>query len=204
MADFEALIKKHVDENGQIPASAIGNIVDSIKKTVGDEFVSKERYKTKLSELDSLKTKLQDAEDNVTTAEKWKTKYEETEKAFSDFKEKQTEEATKTAKDKAYRALLKEIGLSSKYHDRAMKGISYNELSLDENGNLVDSDKITASIKKEWGDCIGKESSKGADTATPPNNTGGKAMTKEEIMAIENKSERHKMMKEHHELFGIE
>ena len=201
MADFEAIIKKYVNEDGSIPASAIKDIVEGVKTAVGNEFVGKERYKAKLTEIDALKDKLSNAEDAVTTAEKWKTKYEESEKALTTYKEEQTAKETRTAKEKAYKALLKEVGISEKFRERAMKGVSYDDLELDESGKFVDSDKLTASIKKEWGDCIATNGKKGAETATPPNNTGGNGMTKEEILAIKDTAARQKAMYENKELF---
>ena len=45
MADFEGIVKKHVDEAGNIFASAINALVSAIKNAVGNEFVDKERYK---------------------------------------------------------------------------------------------------------------------------------------------------------------
>lgn len=201
MADFEAIIKKHIGEDGSIPSTAISAVVADIKTTVGNEFVGKERYKAKLSEIDTMKAKLQDAEDSVTTAEKWKEKYEESEKAFSDFKAEQSAKDTRSAKQKAYKALLKEAGLPENFRDRAMKGVSFDELELDEDGKFKDSDKITDGIKKEWGDCIGKTTKQGAKVSNPPSNTGGSDMTKEEILAIKDTAARQKAMYEHKDLF---
>lgn len=165
--DIEAIIKKYIGEDGNIPGSTVGDIVKGIKSAVGNEFVEKDRYKSKLTEIDELKGRLQDAEDSVTTAEKWKTKFEESEKAFSDYKSEQTLAATRTKKERAYRALLKEVGISDKFKDRAMKGVSLDQYELDENGKFVDAEKLTNSIKKEWGDCIVTEETVGATTPNP-------------------------------------
>ena len=77
----------------------------------------------------------------------------------------------------------------------------YSDIELDEDGKIKDADKIVNSIKEDWSEFIVTETTKGADTETPPNNTGGK-MTKEEIMKIKDSNERQKAISENHELFG--
>ena len=178
MADFESIIKKHVNEEGNIPGSAIETIVSAIKTTVGNEFVSKEQYKKRIVEIDNLKEQVQTAEDNVTAAEKWKKKYEEEAGKFEEYKNEQTAKATREAKSKAYNELLKEVGIAKKWQARVIKGVSLDELELDDEGKFKDADKLKDSIKAEWGDCIVSEETKGADTATPPaknGREGGKA-----------------------------
>ena len=172
MADFSSIIKKHAGEDGNIPASAFETMVTAIKTAVGDEYVSKERYKAKLGEIDLLKEKLQTAEDSVTTAEKWKTKYEEEAKKYSDYKAEIDAKETEATKRKAYNDLLKEVGISDKWLTRATKGVSFSDLELDKEGKIKDADKLKELIKSEWGDCIVTEETKGASTSTPPANGG--------------------------------
>ena len=172
MADFESIIKKHVDEDGNIPSSAIETLTSAIRTTVGNEFVSKEQYKKKIVEIDNLKEKVQTAEDSVTTAEKWKKKYEDEVSKFEDYKKEQAAKSTRESKSKAYNELLKEVGIADKWLGRATKGVSFDELELDEDGKFKNADKLKESIKAEWGDCIVSEGSEGAKTPTPPANNG--------------------------------
>lgn len=172
MADFEQIIKNHVNDDGIIPDSAIGTVISAIKKAVGNEYVEKPRYKEKLEEIDTLKEQLQTAEDSVTTAEKWKKKYENEAKAFSDFKAEQEAKETEATKKDAYSNLLKEVGIADKWIGRAMKGVSFSDLEIDKNGKIANADTLKDSIKKEWGDCIATEETKGAETAKPPVNDG--------------------------------
>ena len=204
MADFEAIIKKHLNEDGVIPSSAIENIVTAIKNTVGNEYVSKERYKTKLNEIDTLKEQQQTAEDNATTAEKWKTKYDALKNEFEDYKNDISEKNKKASKTEAYKALLKEAGVSEKRIGSVVKVADIGAIELDDEGKVKDADKILESIRDEWSDFIETESKKGAKTENPPKNNGGTAMTKEQILAIKDTSERQRAMAENHELFGIE
>lgn len=205
MADFEEIIKKQADADGNIPASAIGALVTAIKTAVGNEFVDKSRYKAKLDEIDELKTKQQTAEDNATTAEKWKTKYDALKDEFSEFKENIKTKEAHGAKEKAYRELLKENGVSEKRLDVIMRVSSIDDFEIDENGKIKDADKVSENIKKEWSEFITTTTTKGANPSNPPANGGGSGSgkTKEEILAIKDGGERRKAMAENPELFGL-
>ena len=84
-----------------------------------------------------------------------------------------------------------------------LKVSDIDNVSLDDNGNIKDADKLIESVKSEWSDFIPTTSEKGADTATPPSNTGGSSMTREQIMNIKDRSERQKAIAENPKLFGI-
>lgn len=181
MADFAEIIKKHAGEDGNIPAAAIQTIVTAISNAVGNEYVAKERYKEKLNEIDELTGKLQTAEDSVTTAEKWKTKYEAMKEDFTNFKAEQAKKDTRAAKETAYRALLKAAGVSEKRME---------------------------SIKEEWADFIETTEVQGAATPNPSVNTGGGSMTIADIYKTDDNghyvmdaTQRQKAIAENRELF---
>ena len=203
MADFESIIKTHTGEDGSIPADAIAKLVKAISTTVGNEFVDKARYKAKLDEIDELQGKLQTAEDSVTTAEKWKVKYEAAKQDLATFKADQDKKDTRAAKETAYRALLKAAGVSEKRIEAVLKVSDVDGVELTDKGEIKGADKLTASIKDEWADFIETTGVQGARTPHPPANTGGSTMTKEQIMDINDIGERHRAIAEHHELFGI-
>lgn len=200
MSDFNSIIKKHVGEDGNIPASAIETVVSAIKTAVGDEYVSKDRYKAKLGEIDSLKEKLQTTEDSVTTAEKWKSKFDDLKKEYEQYKQDEATKETKRTKENAYKQLLKECNVSDKRISSVLRVSDLEGIELDEDGKIVNADELKKSIKKEWSDFIYSESEKGAETATPPTNTGGKK-SKEEIMAIKDSVERQNAIAENLDLF---
>ena len=172
MADFDKIIKEHVGEDGNVPGSAISTIVSDIKKAVGEEFVSKERYTKKLNEIETLKEEKNKAEDENAKVEQYKKKYEDEKAAFEAYKAEQDAKTTRESKQKAYTDLLKETGIADKWLGRAVKGVDFDSLELDKDGKIKDADKLKETIKSEWGDCIVSEGAKGADTATPPANDG--------------------------------
>ena len=189
MADFESIVQKHTDEAGVIPAKAITNLITAIKQAVGNEYVEKERYKAKLSEIEELKEGKQTAEDSVATAEKWKTKYEGIKQEFSDYKKAEQAKATRAQKTDAYRSLLKEIGVNDKRIDAIIKVTDLDGMEMDAEGKLKDAADLRKTAKEEWSDFIVTTHTQGAQTATPPS---GKVAPKsrEEIMKIKDPTER--------------
>lgn len=201
--DILEILKKHVDESGNISAAKFSDVVNAINSAVGKEFVEKKRYNDKLTEIDALKGEKQNAEDKATSAERWKTKYDALKDDFEAYKKDITAKETKATRSNAYKELLKQAGISEKRLDTVLKVSDIDSLEMGEDGKFKDSDKILESIKTEWADFITTTETKGAETSTPPSNNGGGKMTKADIMKIKDTSERQKAIAENHELFGI-
>lgn len=198
MADFEGIIKTHVGEDGNIPATAIATMVTAIKTAVGNEYVEKERYKAKLTEIDSLKEQQQTAEDNATTAEKWKDKYSDLKKEFESYKSDQKAKEVLTAKQKAYTDILKDAGITSdKAISKVLKYTDFKAIELDEEGKVKDANDQMKAVKEEWPELISKTTTSGADVSHPPANGGIPRKTKEEIMQIKDTAERQKALREY-------
>jgi hypothetical protein len=201
--DILEILKKHVDESGNISAARFSDVVNAINSAVGKEFVEKKRYNDKLTEIDALKGEKQNAEDKATSAEKWKTKYDALKEDFEAFKKDITAKETKATRTNAYKELLKQAGVSEKRLDAILKVSDIDSLEMGDDGKFKDADKILENIKTEWADFITTTETHGASTATPPSNNGGGKMTKAEIMKIKDTSERQKAIADNHELFGI-
>lgn len=196
------ILKQYTNEDGNIDASKIGDVVKAINNAVGKEFVDKKRYNEKLTEIDTLKGEKQNAEDKATGAEKWKTKYDALKDDFEAYKNDVSAKESKATREIAYKKLLKEAGVSEKRIDAVLKVSDIDSLEMADDGSFKDSDKILENIKEEWSDFITTTEIRGARTANPPKNTNVK-MTKEEIMKIEDDGERQKAIAENHELFGF-
>ena len=173
MADFEAIVKKHVNEEGNLPSEAIGNVVTAIKQAVGNEYVEKERYKAKLAELEEAKQQKQTAEDSATTAEKWQSQYEELKKEFDKYKEDEAKKKVQTEKENIVRETLKKIGIDDTERQDAIIAVTkVDEIEL-EDGKAKEADKLEATLKDKWKVFIPTERLEGAKTPTPPENNGG-------------------------------
>jgi hypothetical protein len=201
--DILEILKKHVDEGGNISATKFTDVANAINNAVGKEFVEKKRYNDKLTEIDALKGEKQNAEDKATSAEKWKTKYDALKEDFEAYKKDITAKETKATRTNAYKELLKQAGVSEKRLDAIIKVSDIDSLEMGDDGKFKDANKILENIKTEWADFITTTETHGANTATPPSNNGGGKMTKAEIMKIKDTSERQKAIADNHELFGI-
>lgn len=176
-----------------------------------------EQYKAEAKKVPELEKKVAELEKAAEDYEKengadaWKLKYEamveerDSVKAeFDKFKSETSEKETKAAKEKAYRALLKEAGVSEKRIDSVVKVTDLEKVELDKDGNIKGKDDHINTIKEDWADFIATTTQTGASTATPPANTGGSTKTKEEIMAIKDRAERQKAIADNPKLFGLE
>lgn len=127
--------------------------------------------------------------------------YKALKKQFDDYKAEQEGKETKAAKEKAYRALLQEAGISEKRLESVLKVSDVDSVELDDKGAIKGADKLTESIKSEWADFITTTETRGAQTSNPPANNGVK-MTKDEIFKIKDPVERQNAIAENIGLFN--
>lgn len=157
----------------------IDQIIEAHTETVDGLKAEAEKAKstsqTDAAKIAELQKKLEDAE--ATALEKegknpWKVKFDALKEEFEGYKTEEQKKATKAAKETAFRALLKETGVADKRIAAVVKVSDIEGIELDEGGKIKDADKIKDNIKSEWADFITTESTKGAETATPPQNNG--------------------------------
>lgn len=136
------------------------NVTNSLKEQVKTYKADAERLTEAQRELDDLK--------KDTSANDWQDKYEKEHKAFDDYK-KDLAAKEKTAKVKAaYRTLLVEEKVGEKHIESILKVTDFSKMSLDDDGNLVDADKLKKSIKDEWSGFIPTTETQGANPDNPP------------------------------------
>ena len=123
-------------------------------------------------------------------------------KEFGDYKREQMQKETKSAKESAYRELLKSVGISEKRIDSVLKVTDLSSVEL-EDGKIKNADDLKKSIKEEWADFVVTTKQKGADTKDPPANNGG-AMSRDDIFKIRDASERQAAIAANLNLFGKE
>lgn len=177
-----ALTRKYLSALG-IEAEKIDEIINAHTETVDglkDELAKVKADADKLTavqkELDELKAAAeQDGKDP------YKVKYEAIKEDFENYKKEISEKETKASKTAAYKALLKEAGVSDKRIEAVLKVSDVDSVELDKDGKIKGADKLKDSIKEEWADFITSESTKGANTANPPQNSGSVIKTKEDI-----------------------
>lgn len=167
--------------------------VDGLKTDLARYKEDAEKLPGVQAELENLKAKGDDG---------WKDKHDKIKKEFDDYKREQMQKETKSAKESAYRELLKSAGISEKRIDAVLKVTDLTSVEL-EDGKIKNADELRKSIKEEWADFVVTTKQKGADTKDPPANNGG-AMSRDDIFKIRDASERQAAIAANLNLFGKE
>ena len=164
-----------------IPAEKIDEIINAHRETVD---ALKEESDKLQKQYDELKESSKENEHAKKELEKvnaelekikggdWENKYNTLKSEHDTYKADVEAKATKAAKEKAYRKLLEEAGISSKRIDSVIKVSDIDDVKLDKDGNIEDAEKITESVKSEWADFITTTGTKGADVSNPPAGNG--------------------------------
>lgn len=199
-----ALTRKFLTAMG-IEADKVDEIINAHASTVDALKEERDSYKAKAETNEADHKKMVDLEKEVETLresnkESYKVKYDALKEEFSDYKKGIENEKTKATKTGAFKALLKEIGISEKRIESIVKVSDIDGIKLDKDGKIDGVDDLKKSLTKEWEDFIVKEQQKGADTHTPPAGEGSKR-SKEEILAIRDTAERQAAMLENKDLF---
>lgn len=129
--------------------------------------------------------------------------YDKLKKEFDDYKAEVKAQAERAGKEEAFKEILKDAGIPEKHFAKIIKYSDIDGIELDDKGKVANAKDMLKTIKEEWSDHVETGGQQGANTATPPKNTGGSKMTKEDIMKIKDTSERQKAIAENHELFGF-
>lgn len=126
-------------------------------------------------QLDELKKKLSEKDGEPSELEKVKKDLADKTAEYEKYKADIEAKETKAKKETAFRKLLKDAGISEKRIDIVVKA-SPNEIeaiAFDKEGNIKDSDKLTASVKETWSDFVVTQQQGGAQVQNPPAGNGG-------------------------------
>lgn len=167
-----ALTRKFLSALG-IEADKVDEIITAHSETVDALKSQINEYKADAEKLPGVQKELDDLKAANSTDEGYREKYEKEHSDFEAYKTAQTAKETKAKKSEAYRALLKEAGISEKRIDSVLKVSDLESVELDSKGAIKGADKLTESIKTEWADFIETKGKQGADTSTPPGNNHG-------------------------------
>lgn len=194
-----ALTRKSLKELG-LTEEQITEVIEGHSETVNALKEDVARYKAEAEKVPELQRQVDASKEK--NADTYKDKYDKLKQEYTDYKAQQVKEKTTAQKRDAYRALLEQAGVSEKRIAAVLKVSDIEGVELDADGKVKDAKAVMESIKTEWADFIQSDGKAGARTATPPQGSG-KTMTKEDIMAIKNSSERQRAIAENHEMFGF-
>jgi hypothetical protein len=201
----EILSKAGVDSEHM--KDAVNEIIEGHTTSIEALREERDSYKAEAQKADDLAKQLEKAQKDLKEAQsedsenKYKAKYEMLKEEFKEYKKDVEAKATKESKAKAYKELLKEAGISDKRIEAVLKVSDVDSIEFDDEGNIKDKDELLKGIKEEWSDFIQTADVQGAKTDNPPANTGGKTLTKDDIMKVKDTTERQKLIKENIDLF---
>ena len=183
-----ALTRKFLAALG-IEAEKVDEIISAHVDTLEPIKAERDKYKADAEKLPTIQKELDQLKE-AGEKDAYKVKYEAIKEEYSKFKADISAKETKAKKEQAYKTLLKKAGVSEKRLDAILKVTDLKGIEFDDEGNVKNADELTKQIKEEWSDFIATNSTEGAKTATPPANPVNGIMTKKEIMAIKDTTER--------------
>lgn len=136
-------------------------------------------------ELDKANKKLESYEKNGETIAK--SEYDAIKAEYESYKADITAKETRKAKADAYRELLIKAGVHMSSLENILDVTNYDEIEVDEKGEIKGGDKHIESIKSKWSGFIPTRQKVGINVPNPPANNGNLAMTKADIYARDDK-----------------
>ena len=184
------------DEQVDTIIEAHTDTVDGLKADVSKYKTEAEKLSDVQKELDELKAKGDDG---------WKEKHDKLKGEFDKYKGDIEAKETKANKEKAVRAFYESKGITGKNLEIAMRGSRAEIDGIELDGDKIkDNSALDALVKGDFSGLVATTTTKGANTANPPANNGGKTgKTKEEIMAIRDPAVRQAEIAKNPEAFGL-
>ena len=166
----------------------ISQIIDAHQSTI-DEIAQErdafkadaEKYKAEADRLGSVEKDLVKAQAKLEDAKSASDELKALQEEYTKYRADVNAKASQAQKEKIFRALLAEAGISDKRFDSIIKVSDLSNMEIDEDGKAKDSQSIVEGIKSEWADFIVTEGKQGAKTATPPATDPHKAYNRDDI-----------------------
>lgn len=171
-----AFARKNLKAMG-LEDDTVDAIIDMHREVVDGIKEKADKYKAAADKLAEAEKTIEDLKKQVEGVDSYKEKYEKEHKDFEAFKKDIDAEKIKTKKSEAYKAVLKEAGVSEKRYDAILRLTDLDKVELDDEGKIKDSATVVEDVKKEWSDYIVKTEEHGAGTETPPDGAGAGGRT---------------------------
>ena len=162
------------DEQVDTIIEAHSETVEGLKADLNKYKGDAEKLPSVQKELNELKAKGDDG---------WKDKHDAIKSEFDRYKADVLAKETKSAKETAYRDVLKDANLSEKGMDKVLKYADWDKIELDADGKIKGASELVKSVREEWSEYVVTTNTTGAKFNTPPVNNGGAKRTKAEIYA---------------------
>ena len=171
-------ITKKFLQSMEIPDNKIELIFDEYANAIAGITADRDRYKEQADQLASVEKELVKAQAKAEELETVSEQLKKVRAEYADYKAGVDADKVKAVKEKAYRQLLQETGISEKAIDKIIKVTDLSGVEVDDKNNVKDKTEIIKNIKTEWSDFIITQTERGADVANPPSNIGGSTFEK--------------------------
>jgi hypothetical protein len=155
----------------------IEQIIDAHTEVTDALKADRDKYKEDAEKLPSIQGELDKLKKESVEKDPFEDKYNTLKKEYDDYKAEQTAKETKMAKEKAYKSMLEDIGVSEKRIGAIMKVTDWDGFELDADGKIKDYDNLSETAKSDWSDFIVTKRAEGAKTQNPPKGEEGSAST---------------------------
>ena len=167
------------DEQVDTIIEAHTDTVDGLKADVA-------KYKEDADKLPGIQKELDDLKKDGADGG-YKAKYEKEKKDFQDYKNGIAEKESAAAKEKAARAYFESKGIPADSMGLVIRGAKAEISGLELDGEKIkDSTALDTLLSGDYKGLVGKTTTKGTDTKTPPNTSGG-ATSRAEIYKKDDK-----------------
>ena len=171
-------ITKKFLQSMEIPDNKIELIFDEYANAIAGITADRDKYKEQADKLASVEKELVKAQAKAEELETVSEQLKKVSAEYADYKAGVDADKVKAVKEKAYRQLLQETGISEKAIDKIIKVTDLSGVEVDDKNNVKDKTEIIKNIKTEWSDFIITQTERGAEVANPPTNTGGSTFEK--------------------------
>ena len=171
-------ITKKFLQSMEIPDNKIELIFDEYANAIAGITADRDKYKEQADKLASVEKELVKAQAKADELETVSEQLKKVRAEYADYKAGVDADKVKAVKEKAYRQLLQETGISEKAIDKIIKVTDLAGVEIDDKNNVKDKTEIIKNIKNEWSDFIVTQTERGAEVANPPTNTGGSTFEK--------------------------
>ena len=185
----------------------IDTIIDAHAETVDGLKEERDGYKADAAKVKSLEKKVADLEEENSDLKNsgddgWKEKHDAVKADFDAYKKDVESKEERTAKEKAYKDVLKDAGLNEKGIEKAVKYADWDSIELD-GDKVKDAKNHIKTVKEEWSEYVTKVDTNGALVPNPSGTggTGGTGKTRDQILAIKDGTERRSEMMANKHLF---
>lgn len=174
-----ALTRKMLKAMG-IEDEKIDQIIEAHSETVDGLKDKLRAAEEKAESLDDVQKELNSLKAKNSTD--YKEKYEKEHKDFEDYKKSISAKEAQAAKEAAVKAYFESKNITGSNLSIAMRGVKEEISSIELDGDKIkDTAVLDALVTGEYAGLVVKKQTQGANTSTPPANTGGNKLTKADL-----------------------